>query len=116
MPALLLDSCVWGNALPPLVQAGHDVVWAGTWPEDPGDAAILARAHADRRILVTLDKDFGELAILRGHPHCGIIRLAGFRANQMAAAIDHLVSTYHADLAAGAVITADPQKVRIRGT
>ncbi|MFW6147662.1 MAG: DUF5615 family PIN-like protein [Thermodesulfobacteriota bacterium] len=33
------------------------------WPEDPGDEEILARAHNKECILVTLDKDFGELAI-----------------------------------------------------
>jgi hypothetical protein len=44
--------------------AGHDVVWAGEWHEDPGDEEILERAHVEGRILVTLDKDFGELAIV----------------------------------------------------
>jgi len=40
------------------------MVWAGEWPEDPGDEEILERAHVEGRILVTLDKDFGELAIV----------------------------------------------------
>ena len=65
-----MDSCVWGKARGELEAAGHDVIWAGDWPEDPGDNQILARAHAERRVLVTLDKDFGELAILRRIPHC----------------------------------------------
>jgi hypothetical protein len=47
--------------------AGHDVIWAGDWSDDPGDEAILARASEERRVLVTLDKDFGELAIVRAH-------------------------------------------------
>lgn len=34
--------------------AGHDVVWSGDWEDDPGDEAILAKAHAQHRILVTL--------------------------------------------------------------
>jgi predicted nuclease of predicted toxin-antitoxin system len=40
-----------------------DVIWAGDWPEDPGDEEILAHAHKEARILMTLDKDFGEIAI-----------------------------------------------------
>lgn len=72
---LLLDACVWGGSLQVLQAAGHDVVWAGNWPEDPGDEEILARAHSERRVLVTLDKDFGELAIVHGIPHSGILRL-----------------------------------------
>lgn len=116
MAAILLDSCVWGGALPPLSALGHDVVWSGSWAKDPGDAAILAAAHSGQRILVTLDKDFGELAILKGLPHSGIVRLTGFRATQMANAIHHIVLTYGPELAAGAIVTADPERIRIRTT
>ncbi len=72
---LLLDTCVWGGVQTELVAAGYDVVWTGDWSEDPGDEAILATAYSENRILVTLDKDFGELAIVRGTAHCGILRL-----------------------------------------
>lgn len=65
MASVLLDTCVWGGALPILVDLGHDVVWSGSWPEDPGDMAILSAAYSEQRILITLDKDFGELAILK---------------------------------------------------
>ena len=45
---------------------GHDVSWIRT--EAPGipDEAVLARAHADGRVLLTFDKDFGELVLKRG--------------------------------------------------
>ena len=56
---LLLDTCVWGGAKKTLESSGHDVVWTGDWPEDPGDEEILATANSEGRILVTLDKDFG---------------------------------------------------------
>jgi len=79
---LLLDSCIWGSAKTQLKELGHDVVWAGDWETDPGDDEILFRATSERRILVTLDKDFGELVIVRGHFHSGIIRLVNFSAKQ----------------------------------
>jgi predicted nuclease of predicted toxin-antitoxin system len=72
---VLLDSCVWGGVRKGLSDAGHDVVWAGDWSTDPGDEEILDRAHQEVRVLVTLDKDFGELAIVRGLPHSGLSRL-----------------------------------------
>ena len=72
---ILLDTCVWGGVVLELRAAGHDVVWAGDWQEDPGDDEILERAHGEGRVLVTLDKDFGELAIVHERPHSGIIRL-----------------------------------------
>ena len=103
-----------GGALPALKEWGHDVIWSGSWDKDPGDAAILNTAHSERRILVTLDKDFGELAILKEMPHSGIIRLTGFRATQMAAATHHIVTTYAVELTAGAIVTVDPERIRIR--
>jgi predicted nuclease of predicted toxin-antitoxin system len=114
MARLLLDTCVWGGAVHPLKVHGHDVEWTGKREVDPGDNAILAEAHADRRILITLDKDFGELAILKGLPHFGIVRLSGFRAGQMAEAIHLLITAYEQDLLEGAIVTADPKRVRIR--
>jgi predicted nuclease of predicted toxin-antitoxin system len=83
---LLLDACVWGGSKFALAALGHDVIWAGDWPEDPGDDAILAMANAEGRVLVTLDNDFGELAVIQGRPHRGIIRLVGISATRQAAA------------------------------
>jgi len=116
MPSIFLDSCVWGGALPVLNDLGHDAVWSGAWQQDPGDSAILAAAYSERRILITLDKDFGELAIVKGLPHSGIVRLAGFRAAQMAMAIHYVVTRYQDELLAGAIITVDPERIRIRAS
>ncbi len=114
MASILLDSCVWSGSLPILAALGHDVIWSGSWAKDPGDVAILAAAHSEERILVTLDKDFGELAILKGYSHSGIVRLSGFRAAQMAAVVHHIVQTYGQELHAGAIVTVDPDRIRIR--
>ena len=114
MPAVLLDTCVWGGVVAPLAHLGHDVQWSGHWDHDPGDHAILETARVQQRVLVTLDKDFGALAILKGMPHAGIIRLSGFRTAQMTAVIDHLLTHYDRDLSKGAIITATPERIRIR--
>jgi len=50
---LLLDACVWGGAREELQGAGHDVVWAGGWPENPSDEEILKRADLEGRILAS---------------------------------------------------------------
>jgi predicted nuclease of predicted toxin-antitoxin system len=42
--------------------AGHDIVWIRTVAPGISDAKVLARAIRERRILLTFDKDFGELA------------------------------------------------------
>lgn len=83
-------------------------------PEDPGDAEILRRAHEGQRVLVTLDKDFGELAVVRRTPHSGIVRLVGFAAHEQGKVCVFLLQTYLEELAQGALLTATPGRARIR--
>jgi predicted nuclease of predicted toxin-antitoxin system len=111
---VLLDSRVWGGALADLEARGLDTDWAGAWQRDPGDDEILARAFAEQRVLVTLDKDFGELVVLRGREHCGIVRLANIRARDQARICLHVVNKYEQELSAGAILTVPYERVRIR--
>jgi len=111
---LLLDTCIWGGALKTLETFGHDVVWTGNWSEDPGDAEILEKAHDEGRVLVTLDKDFGELAIVKGKPHSGILRLVNVSAKQQGVVCLRVIETYSQELQSGAIITVEPGRIRIR--
>jgi predicted nuclease of predicted toxin-antitoxin system len=111
---VLLDACVWGAAKAELEAAGHEVVWAGDWPEDPGDDTILARAYEARCVLVTLDKDFGELAVLPQIPHAGIVRPVGVSAQAEANACLRVFEFHAAELLAGAIIAVTPGRLRIR--
>ena len=87
---------------------------AATGLRNPGDAGILGYAHRHGRVLVTLDKDFGELAFAHGMPHAGILRLVGIRAQQQAAACRHVLDLHGDDLRAGAIVTVEPGRLRIR--
>ena len=49
---VLLDTCVYGGIIGDLSVAGHDVIWSGDWPEDPGDEEILEHANREGRVLV----------------------------------------------------------------
>lgn len=111
---LLLDNCVWGKAKQSLTAAGHDVVWAGDWENDPGDSEILSIAYNQGRVLITLDKDFGELAIVRRKQHCGIIRLANVSAKDQAEVCLRLLERLGSELIKGAIVTLEGQKLRIR--
>jgi predicted nuclease of predicted toxin-antitoxin system len=111
---LLLDTCIWGGACKDLRAAGHDVIWAGEWHHDPGDDEILEKAHLEDRVLVTLDKDFGELAIVRRIPHSGIIRLVNLGARQQAPACLRVIDLHGEKLKAAAIITVEPTRLRIR--
>jgi predicted nuclease of predicted toxin-antitoxin system len=111
---LLLDTCVWGGAKKTLESSGHDVVWTGDWFEDPGDEEILAKANDEDRILVTLDKDFGEIAIVKGKPHSGILRLVNLSANNQGIVCLRVIEQYGQVLQSGAIITVEPGRIRIR--
>jgi predicted nuclease of predicted toxin-antitoxin system len=111
---VLLDTCLSGGVAGLLKESGHDVVSAADWATDPGDDQILGIAFLEARVLVTLDRDFGELAIRLGKPHSGILRIVGFTTRQHAAVCLDVLGRYEADFIAGALVTAEPGRVRIR--
>lgn len=45
---------------------GHDVAWVRTDAPGSSDDVVLARAHQEQRVLITFDKDFGELVFAKG--------------------------------------------------
>jgi predicted nuclease of predicted toxin-antitoxin system len=49
-------------AVEALKAAGHDIVWVRLTTPGASDADVLAAATAESRVLLTFDKDFGELA------------------------------------------------------
>ncbi len=59
---LLADENIPGEAVDALRAAGHDVVWVRTDAPGSTDQDVLGRAQREDRIVLTFDKDFGELA------------------------------------------------------
>jgi predicted nuclease of predicted toxin-antitoxin system len=53
---------------------GHDVLWARTDLAGAKDIALLELAESEARIVVTLDKDFWQIAVQRRTPleHSGV--------------------------------------------
>ncbi|MEZ4733584.1 MAG: DUF5615 family PIN-like protein [Caldilineaceae bacterium] len=69
-----------------LQEHGHDITWVRS--DSPGvkDPHILARAQAEERVILTFDKDFGELAFRHQLPaQSGIIlcRLYGLPPSRL---------------------------------
>jgi predicted nuclease of predicted toxin-antitoxin system len=63
---LLADENVPGAVVAALRQQGHNVAWIHEDAPGSPDAAILERAQRENRVVVTFDKDFGELAFHSG--------------------------------------------------
>lgn len=51
-----------------LRHAGHDVTWARIDHPGADDSALLELVESDRRVLLTLDKDFWQIAMQRRQP------------------------------------------------
>ncbi len=110
----LLDSCISGFAVRELRTAGYDVVWTAEEPEDPGDDVILEQAVKERRILVTADKDFGDLVFVFQKPHPTIVRLVEIPARMQGKILLRLIETHQDELTKGALLTVERFRTRIR--
>ena len=65
-----------GAAVAALEAAGHDIVWVRVAASGASDPDVLAWAAREERILLTFDKDFGELAQGSSLPRtCGVVLL-----------------------------------------
>jgi hypothetical protein len=70
----LADENFPGAAVGSLRKAGHDVAWIAADAPSSSDRTVLARAVDEARVLLTFDKDFGELAWRHHLPAgCGVI-------------------------------------------
>ncbi len=59
-----------------LRKAGHDILWIREAAPGSSDRAVLHRAQLEQRLLITFDKDFGELVFRQGAAaSCGVILL-----------------------------------------
>ena len=56
------------DAVEALRHEGHDVIWIRTDSPGSKDRDILHRAVTENRVLLTFDKDFGDLAFQFGLP------------------------------------------------
>src|SRR5579863_412154 len=61
----------------PVIQAlrelGHDVIAIAEVTQGAADPQVLERALHEQRVLITEDRDFGELVYARGRTSAGVI-------------------------------------------
>jgi len=102
-------------AIAALEAAGHDVVWVRLTAPGATDPDVLALAARENRILLTFDKDFGELAARSRLPAgCGVV-LFRVRAPKSAAASRRLAARVaERDDWAGHFSVIEPGRVRMR--
>lgn len=110
----LVDSCISRFAVEALRSEKHEVYWVPEHGSDPGDLVIIRKAFSEGSVLVTADKDFGELVFLFDEPSPAIVRLVDIQARQQGTMLLSLVRRYKKELLEKALITAGEDKIRIR--
>ena len=98
-----------------LASAGHDSDFVGDVTPGATDDAVLSRAEREGRILVTDDKDFGELVFRLGRPTSGVILLRGVEGAPEER-MRVLARVLQIKELAGSFVTVRKNRVRVRRT
>src|SRR6516165_3389021 len=101
----LADECVDAALVSQLRDAGQDILYVAEVASGATDAEVLRRARNDSRLLLTEDKDFGELlfrlklavsglVLLRLRPEHHLLKWARLEAAIGNSAISYLGATW----------------------
>ena len=112
---LLADEGVDAPIVRRLRADGHDVDYVAELTAGIADGEVLRRANSESRVLVTVDKDFGELVFRLGTVSEGVllVRLAGVPSSQKAELVAEAVRD-HGDEMSRSFTVLSPGLVRIR--
>ena len=111
----LLDVCCSSHSLRRiLVQLGHDVRLVSEADPRASDDMVLAMAHQEGCIVITEDKDFGELIAVQRRPHSGIIRFLELSIPEQVEAMQEVLVHYRSELESGAVMVITRGRIRVR--
>jgi predicted nuclease of predicted toxin-antitoxin system len=112
---LVADEGVDRPVVDRLRQEGHDVVYVAELSPSVPDEEVVRRANAGSAVLLTTDKDFGELVFRQGLVHSGVVlvRLAGLANATKAEIVAEVCRTRTTELV-GAFSVVSPGQVRVR--
>jgi predicted nuclease of predicted toxin-antitoxin system len=97
---ILADESVEGEIVARLRSEGHNVAYVPETSAGIRDDEVLARANAEGRVLLTEDKDFGDLAFFYGSRSLGIVllRAHGVGTEAKADLVSEALETHEGEL------------------
>jgi len=109
------DECCDAVLVAGLRADGHDVWYVMEAARGADDRTVLQNAQAEQRILLTEDKDFGELVVRLGLPTYGVLLLR-MNPTDSQAKLARLreVLQKHASRLPGSFVVVDDSKTRFR--
>ena len=111
----LADENVSRTVIERLRAAGFDVAAVAEAHSGATDTAVLAMAKGENRILITEDRDFGEMVIRQRLGVCGIILLALDRFSNARKA-DRVadIGSKNPDIFTANLVVIEPARIRVR--
>ena len=112
---VLADESVDGPVVARLRSDGHEVACIAEDTPGLADDAVLARGYGEGIVLLTADKDFGELVYRHHLPHAGVLllRLSGLDETAKCDLVSQAIREHGADLAgAFSVLGGDTLRIR----
>jgi predicted nuclease of predicted toxin-antitoxin system len=109
----LIDRCAGRRLAEWLRRQGHDVLEVSALGRDPGDAALLRLAAEERRVLVTIDTNFGALIHVGSQVYAGLIRLPDVPAARRIEVMTQILSDHGEEELSRAVVTVKGRRIRI---
>ena len=112
---LLADESIGKSIVDELRQDGHSVLYIAEFAPSIDDETVLQQANQNRALLLTEDKDFGELVFRQGLVHMGVvlIRLSGLSLSAKVTGVSTVLAN-HEDELLEAFTVISPGRVRIR--
>jgi predicted nuclease of predicted toxin-antitoxin system len=112
---LLADENIDRPVVERLRQEGHSVLYVLEMTPGISDEQVIQRANQESALLLTADKDFGELVFRQGRmtPGVVLIRLAGLSPQQKAELVVKAIQDYGAEMAQHFTVIT-PGMVRLR--
>lgn len=112
---LVADESIDRPTVERLRQDGHAIVYVAEMQPGISDDQVLQEANQRNALLVTADKDFGELVFRMGRIHAGVllIRLAGLTPHAKADVVAAVLRDHALELARSFSVVS-PGAVRIR--
>ena len=112
----LVDECVGPSVVRWLRDNNYDATSAYEECHGWEDERILERAFSEKRIIVTLDKDFGDLVFRMKLPHCVIMLLrCGYCGPAKKISMMKNVLKHHESELSGSFIVVTETAIRISG-
>ena len=110
----LADECVHAEIVRQLRAAGHDVLYAAESRRQAPDGDLADEALRTGRILITEDKDFGDLAFLelRQMPPTILLRFAPQRRALKSARLFEAIARHGTELQNGFTVIEEVQERR----